>query len=1012
MVKGLASEPSYDDEPACSYTRYIKPITQLTSRNGDEQILKAHKNYTHPFNNVTKNCHTSSKLTIFHQNIRGISNKIEEFLISLSLDPPHVICLSEHHLRTQQILNINLHQYTLGASFCRKTHKHGGVCIFIPKNVQFHTINLDHFIKEKDLEICALKLSVLSNIFTIISIYRSPTGNFSYFLSHLESILNKIYKSSIELILCGDFNINYFNDDSNKQLLDSLLASFNLYSTVNFPTRISNNSCTLIDNIYINIYKHDFSVLPFINGLSDHDAQILTLSNFSIPVPKHVFSFIRRTDNDAINKFTLLLSYENWEDVFIDMDVDTIFNNFLNTYLRLFYTSFPLRKVQSTNKPKPWLTKGIKTSCANKRALYLKYRNSNDPIYKEYFKKYCRILTSVILLAKKFYYNKLLLVSNNKQRTTWNIVKTITSNKNTIHNISSLKIGNKWSSNPLDIANAFNTYFSSAAEKLLSQNFSGQNSVTNYDPLSYLRHDFSQSFPMIKLSHTTTYEIGKIIQSLKCKNSHGYDEISSRILKASTPYILSPLTLIFNKILSSGVFPERLKYSEVIPLHKKGDVTNLSNYRPVSLLTSFSKIIEKIIYKRLYSHLNDNNILVNEQFGFRDKLSTETATYALLNNVLSSLDKRHVVGGLFCDLQKAFDCVNHGILLDKMKFYGISGIANNLIKSYLDNRYQRISLNKVSSKWELVKHGVPQGSVLGPLLFLIFINDLSPTISKLANPILFADDTSIILSNTNFVDFTNNFNKVMSDTINWFQSNLLTLNYSKTHFLQFFTKKQNEIKIQFTPPNSLITSIDSTRFLGLVIDNTLSWKEHVVELSAKLNKACYAIRAIQPFMTLEVLKSVYFSYVHSVMSYGIIFWGNSHHSNNVFKIQKRIIRIITNSGRRDSCRQLYKQLQILPLPSQYILSLLVFVNKNRSLFLSNSEIHNVNTRHKDNLHLPATNLTLVQKGVQYSGSRIYNHLPQHIKLLSNNARHFKSALRSYLLEHMFYSLDEYFQLIS
>ena len=393
------------------------------------------------------------------------------------------------------------------------------------------------------------------------------------------------------------------------------------------------------------------------------------------------------------------------------------------------------------------------------------------------------------------------------------------------------------------------------------------------------------------------------------------------------------------------------------------------------------------------------------------------ATYTLLKNVLSSLDKKCYIGGLFCDLQKAFDCVNHDILLAKMEFYGISGLVNKLMKSYLENRYQRVTVNntecnKVSSKWELIKHGVPQGSILGPLLFLIYINDLAPSISKIATPILFADDTSIIISNTHPEEFKCNVSSVLIETSNWFQSNFLSLNCDKTLFLQFLTKNQNEIEMQIITSNTIITNTNSTKFLGVIIDSTLSWKDHITRLTLKLNKACYAIRAVKPFMSSEILKMIYYSYFHSLLSYGIILWGNSHFSDSIFKIQKRIIRVITNTGRRDSCRELYKKLQILTLPSQYILSLLVFVNKNRSGFLSNSEIHDVNTRYKHNLHLPSTNLTLVQKGVLFSGSKMYNHLPLNIKMLFKDARWFKSTLRTYLTEHEFYRLDEYYQITS
>jgi hypothetical protein len=202
---------------------------------------------------------------------------------------------------------------------------------------------------------------------------------------------------------------------------------------------------------------------------------------------------------------------------------------------------------------------------------------------------------------------------------------------------------------------------------------------------------------------------------------------------------------------------------------------------------------------------------------------------------------------------------------------------------------------------------------------------------------------------------------------------MLFLNYNKTYLMQFLTKKNKEIDIQVSVANKHITNISSTKFLGLTIDTYISWKEHIKELTSRLNKACCAIRLIKPIVSLNVLITIYFCYGHSVISYGIIFWGNSCHSKCIFTIQKRIIRVIMNIKKRDSCRELFKQLNVLPLQSQYILSILIFISKNRELFRSDSEIHGITTRYNSDLHVPSTSLTLFQNGICYSGSRIFNH---------------------------------------
>jgi hypothetical protein len=365
-------------------------------------------------------------------------------------------------------------------------------------------------------------------------------------------------------------------------------------------------------------------------------------------------------------------------------DIDSKFNTFLNIFLTLFEASFPTKTQKKVFENNEWITKGIKTSCRYKRELYLNCRSSDNQIMKIHYRKYCRILTQVIKEAKRLHYNKQLLESDNKVKVVWKILKKETGKVSKEDVTPAIKINYNVIKNPKIIAHSFNTYFLTIVERMNNDTIT----LTREDTTKFLTEAIPKNFPSINLMPTTANEIRSIIHSLKSKSLCGYDEISTTLLESCADYICLPLSYLCNQSMAAGVFPEQLKYSKVKLLYKKGEKSCISNYRPISLLPAFSKIFEKVMYKRVSDLLNLNNIFAGEQFGFRKNLSTDKALFTFTEEMLSALNNKMHVGGISCDITKAFDCINYELLLSKLNFYGIRNIAGQWFKSYLHDRKQ------------------------------------------------------------------------------------------------------------------------------------------------------------------------------------------------------------------------------------------------------------------------------------------------------------------------------------
>ena len=481
-----------------------------------------------------------------------------------------------------------------------------------------------------------------------------------------------------------------------------------------------------------------------------------------------------------------------------------------------------------------------------------------------------------------------------------------------------------------------------------------------------------------------------MLGSFKPKTSTGNDNISMMVLKFFSKEIATPLSTLFNKSFSEGTFPNGMKTSKVVPIYKAKDQQQFTNYRPISLLPSISKVLEKAVHKRLYSFLLRNNVLHNNQFGFRPKHSTEIAIAELVSDILLAFERNESTIATFLDLSKAFDTIDHKILTDKLEHYGVRGITGEWFKSYLDDRQQFVQYRGVSSKTKYVSCGVPQGSVLGPLLFIIYINDLPSNITQ-ANTIMYADDTTLYLSGTNNKQLHSIMNTQLDIISDWFKSNKLSVNASKSNFITFSKSLDpNAMTGMIKIDGKQIEEAESVKFLGILIDGRLKWQDHINHCRKKILSGLYALNMCKNVLSTANLRMLYFSLIHPHLQYGNIVWGSAYkyHLNSLKILQKRAIRIISRSTYNAPTTELFKKLNIMKLDDIHhnqLGKLMYGVTKStlpgplRSKFTINTDIHDHNTRQQNDLHIPLYKSHIVFLSFLHKGPELWCSLPQSIK---------------------------------
>ena len=642
-----------------------------------------------------------------------------------------------------------------------------------------------------------------------------------------------------------------------------------------------------------------------------------------------------------------------------------------------------------------WLTKGLLTSI-DKCHEYYKLKCNGEISYL-FYKNYRNKLHKLIRRVKSEYFkNKFDKCINDISRTWKNIYKLLNKKKADIPNEFQIKSSKV--SNPKIISDTFNSIFGDAPLKLVN---SIDKSLINFTNFMTSKINFS-----IFVDPTTDIEVYKTINSFKNKNCH-IDFIPNKIFKLISHSISSVIAKLFNQSILEGIFPKCLKDARIVPLYKSGKLSDINNYRPISTLSFLSKVFEKIMLARLSKFIIKNNILNSRQFGFQAGKSTEDGLILFMNDVYKSIDMHESVICTFIDFAKAFETIDHKILLYKLSCYGIRGTINEWFCSYLSNRTMYVDFKGTVSERRTVNIGVPQGTILGPILFLLYINDITNS-SKCLKFILYADDTTVYLSGKNIP----NIFKTLNDELNylniWTKANKISINSNKTKYMVISKTKSDLSGESVILNGNKIEKVSHFKFLGIILDENLNFKEHIAFLSTKISKASGILKFLD-FLPSNILLKLYFSMVYPHFTYGILIWGSTPTTNlnSLTKLQKRIIRIITHSEWLAHTNPLYLKNNLIKIADlfQYLTCIYMFkvIHRGHATDIKNELVlmdkyHNYNTRKENIFLLPKCNTITAKQSILYRGPKYWNFLPKFIIETKSIAK-FKQYLKNLILSN-------------
>ena len=960
-----------------------------------------------------------NNFTILDINSQSLNAKFDNLIIFLnelaSSDTYFsVICIQETWI-TQDIATIphlQIPHYNV-ISFPATCSKHSGLAVYIHESFQYKFADIE--IVPSSFEQLCLDISGggLRNKLRLCNVYRPPRDRnceLKSFLNEFTPFLSSVSNRSKNCVIVGDFNIDLLKLESRSLFAEyfELLYSFSFKPTVTLPTRLSRKSATLIDHVFCNM-SVSMNAGIILSSMSDHLLPFLCLDiKQDFIKPPSTITF-QPSDARSVSMFVNSINNTDFMSLLpteLSTDPNHSYEIFKSTLQESLNKYLPVKKVKykkHKHKLRPWISQGLIRSIKVRDKMYrnMKLLDPNSTDYasaKINIQTFNRILRKSIRESKFSYYSDMFLKHKDDSRKSWKLINSLINTSHDKRNISKCFIVNGINiTNESEIAENFNNYFANIGSVQAS-------TIPNCNTGSFSQYLTSPATCRFEFTYITPEEVGQILSKFKSKNSSGYDNLSLKIIKLIAPKLSVPLSVIVNQSLYCGEFPESLKLARVIPLYKKDDASFFNNYRPISLLPAISKVYEKVVHKQLLTYMISNKLLYSHQYGFRPMHSTETAVIELVNQLLHMLDDDKVPCCIFMDLSKAFDTLDHKILLSKLSYYGLSQTPLSWFNSYLSNRIQYVDYNGHNSNKKLVNIGVPQGSILGPLLFLIYVNDMY-TSSSVFNFILYADDTTLTSTFCAFDRSDSTISEELKRVYDWLCVNKLSLNINKTKYMLFHSPRRSpdSISTRITINNNPLERVNEFNFLGTTLSSNLSWKPHSSFICKKLSRTVGTLKRLKNMVPSHVLLSIYNSLFVPYMTQSTLVCG--HKPMRIFKLQKRAIRIIFNKPYNAHTDVLFKKNNILKFEDIYKTSSLKFYHKyvNDSLpSYFDGMFHTDPITHQYDLRVSQPRLQMTKKMftsqcIRYSIPKLLSTVPHNIS--SKFETHSFKGFSKYIKQH-------------